>query len=455
MPRQSMPPSKAAAIRWASAYRRRNNVSCHRARRLLSAALSAGPDDTASRRQSRHRPSMPTPRPSVSPDVRTLCLICVIERLGDGWRHGGNIGPPYGGRHVAPEFHANRAGTARCAASGVARFGVRGLQLMATLGAPLVPPSPSMRLRLKGRLAHLQLIADSDIFRILFAAAVLLAAVFLLRRELQGSSLAMILAALHATAPSTLLLAAAATAASYACLAVSEDWALANIGQRLAPWRIAIVTFVAYALSNGLGFSLATGGGARLRIYRSWGMTSAQIGVVTVLAGVAVSVSGLVTAGLAILFIPGTPGVVTVLGVAMVTPAVLWLMRWPRRAPAMGGTTLRSPPLNRRLLALAGGVADWLFSGLALFVLLPGAGLHDFAPFLAIFVLGSIVSSLAGVPGGVGVFDAIVLTLSRRFSMAHETAAALVLYRLIYAVAPLLITAVGLAIVQARRFHHR
>lgn len=51
-----------------------------------------GPDDTAIHRQGRHRPSMPTSRPSVSPDVRTICLICVIERLGRGWRHGAILG---------------------------------------------------------------------------------------------------------------------------------------------------------------------------------------------------------------------------------------------------------------------------------------------------------------------------------------------------------------------------
>jgi uncharacterized membrane protein YbhN (UPF0104 family) len=50
------------------------------------------------------------------------------------------------------------------------------------------------------------------------------------------------------------------------------------------------------------------------------------------------------------------------------------------------------------------------------------------------------------VPGGLGVFEAIVLTLTTLLSQVHETAAALVLYRCIYSLGPLAIWGVASAL---------
>ena len=77
----------------------------------------------------------------------------------------------------------------------------------------------------------------------------------------------------------------------------------------------------------------------------------------------------------------------------------------------------------------------------------------DLAPFLAGFCLGSLIGSLAGIPGGVGVLEATVLRYGG--GAAHETAAALILYRAIYFLGPLAITAAGLVVEQARRTAHK
>jgi len=97
-----------------------------------------------------------------------------------------------------------------------------------------------------------------------------------------------------------------------------------------------------------------------------------------------------------------------------------------------------------RAFALTAGVGDWALSGAALYVLLPNPSLAAFPSFLAVFVLGSLVSAATGVPGGVGVFEAVVIGLSAVMARAHETAAALILYRAIYSLGPLLLTALAL-----------
>lgn len=300
-------------------------------------------------------------------------------------------------------------------------------------------------------LTTLQRATSSDTFKVGFAVAVFLGALWLLRREVQAASLSAIEAAFRATPLAAIAIAVAATLLSYLCLAASEQLALSYLGRRLAAWRVLLVTFVSYALSNGLGFSLATGAAARLRFYRAWGLGGAEVGAVTLLAGVAVTLSGAVAAGLALMAIrdlsPATYG----LAAMLIVPAGLWIARLPKKVPLLPTIDLVTPPLRARLAALGGGLMDWVLSGLALFVLLPGVSADQFGGFLAIFVLGSVVSAASGVPGGIGVFEAVVLSLSHRFALPHETVAALILYRLIYAVGPLSLTALGLGAYQVRR----
>lgn len=292
-------------------------------------------------------------------------------------------------------------------------------------------------------------------FRGAFAGIVFVAAVLALHQTMRGASLAGIGRTILAVRPVTLALVGAASLGSYLCLAISEWWAVRTVGSRLAKSRVAVATFVAYAMSNALGFSLATGGAARLRLYSAWRIGPAEIAAITALAGLAVTFSGLVAAGSSLIVAPAMPLQLRLFGIALLVPVGLWLWRLPSRVWFLPGVELTTLPLTQRVLVLLGGLLDWALSGFALFILLPGAAAHDFLPFLAIFVLGSVVSAMSGVPSGLGVFDAVVLALSRQFSMVHETAAALIVYRLVYDIGPLLIVALGLAAQQGLKLRTR
>jgi phosphatidylglycerol lysyltransferase len=248
-----------------------------------------------------------------------------------------------------------------------------------------------------------------------------------------------------------MLLSLAATALSYAGLIASEWWALAVLNKRLPLKKIALATSAAYAASNALGFSLATGGLVRLRFYLLWGLNGLQVAAVTVLSGLAVTSAGLVAAGLAMLATPDLPPSMQPVAFALLAAVLVWLAPLPRSLPFLPRVSLATPPLAQRGAALSVAVIEWSLNGLALFVLLPQPSVSEFAPFLAIFVLGAVVSTLAGAPGGIGVFEAVVLTLSDRFAVTAETAAALLLFRLIYAIGPFSLVALGFGVQQLLR----
>lgn len=274
-------------------------------------------------------------------------------------------------------------------------------------------------------------------FRIGGPLALFAIAVGIVLHDLRDIRPADILAAAAATPAFAILAAATLTAGSYACLVVTEGFALTWLGHALAWRRIATVATTAYAVSNTVGFSLASGGMVRLRMYRADGMSAAQAARVTVLAGAAVSVSGVVLAGLGLAVaalgrLPSLPGwSAAAAALAFMAPACLWFVTFRSR---------RSGPFTAqaRSLALLAALGDWVLSGAALYCLLPHAALSAFPAFVGVFVLGSLLSAASGVPGGLGVFEAIVIALSGLMTMpVHETAAALLLYRLVYGFGPL------------------
>ena len=291
-------------------------------------------------------------------------------------------------------------------------------------------------------------LAKNDRVKAGFAILVVVAAVWLVWQALRETSLPEVIAAIQSTSPMAILAAIALTPAAYACLAVTEAWAVASVGKSLKPSQISFVTFVAYAMSNGLGLSVVSGAAARLRIYSAWGLTAGEIAAVTLLTGVAVTVTGFATAGLVVMFMPGIPIWARIAAFALACVALIRLAPLPRPIGWFPNLGLTPPPMHLRVTAFLSGTLDWILSGLCLFVLIPGASMHNVLPFIAIYVLGSAASAISGVPGGLGVFDAIVLYLSQNWHLEapSQTAAALVLYRLIFAVAPLGLAGVAMVV---------
>lgn len=278
-----------------------------------------------------------------------------------------------------------------------------------------------------------------------FALGVFAAAVWVIRRQLHETSLKEIFRALEETSGSRLLMSAGAVLLSYLCLGVTEVWVLRCLGHPIGRLRALLVSFTAYALANSVGFGPAAVSAVRMRFYGSAGLKAKQVAAVTVLAAVVVTLSGVVIAGLGLLLSPTTPLWLRMLGPVLLAPAAFLFVQRQTRVLKV---EIEPPKLPGRLTMLGAGMGDWIFSGGALFVLLPDAHLSALPGFLAVFVLGSVISSASGIPAGIGVFEAVVLGLKSASGGVQETAAALILYRFVNALGPLCISGAGVAIHQ-------
>ena len=306
-------------------------------------------------------------------------------------------------------------------------------------------------------MARIRKVAAIRAVRLSLALSAVVVALWLVRDELQQISPAGLLAALRATPPFAIALSVLFTGLGFACLAVVEWQALKIIGRPQPPARVALASFTSNAVSIVMGFGVVSGAAIRLRTYAFAKLTPSEIGRLVVLLQGATLVSGVIALGLSLLrwlphaLVKSSEGwLIVARDLALLAPAALWFVLF--RAP--GARRQPSRTLLDRSIALAAGLGDWAFSGAALFVLswfvLSPHDVAAFSGFMRVFCLGSLIGSVAGLPGGLGVLEAVMLGQQARHHV-HETVAALILYRVIYFIGPLALTLAGEAVAQGVR----
>jgi uncharacterized membrane protein YbhN (UPF0104 family) len=265
--------------------------------------------------------------------------------------------------------------------------------------------------------------------------------------ELREHSLSEILAELRAFPRVRLLLSLVATVLGYLALVGYDLISLGALGYRLPVGSTAYAAFLAYAFANSLPLSVVTGAGVRYRLYSHWGIKEGEAARVVTLNTVTYVVGLLATAGLAFaaqpVLLPGflrlplrTARPLGFLCLALVAAYLIWSSR-PGGDLRIWRWELPRPTLRRALAQITVSAADWVFSGAALYVLLPHR--VPFHVFFAVFLLGQIAALIAQVPAGLGVFEAVVLWSLRPAIPTPALLIGLIGYRIIYFLLPLLL----------------
>lgn len=304
---------------------------------------------------------------------------------------------------------------------------------MDTDPAPRVPPWASRTGKALNRIAR------SGLARGLVTLAILAVAALTIRGELKSARLADIAQAMAGVPAWAIAASAGFTVLTYACGGVLEWRVLRFVGKPLGLIPTLAAASAASALSIAMGFGLASGTAARLRFYAFAHLSAADAAKVTALVSGALVLAGFVAVGLSafgglpmvahMLRWPSWGVVALSLGLLAIAPGWFWaLHRWRGQDPL---------DATARAMTLGAGLGDWIFQGAAMFVL-AGHAVQDFPGVLAVFCLGSLLGSLLGVPADLGVLEAAVLG-SHALGPPHQGAAALVLFRVIFQLVPLVL----------------
>jgi phosphatidylglycerol lysyltransferase len=294
----------------------------------------------------------------------------------------------------------------------------------------------------------------------LIGLALFVAALEVLRTELRTVTWHGLTADLTNISAWRLALAALLTAVNYGVLTGYDFLAFAYLGKHLPPRRVAVTSFLAYAISNNVGFAMLSGASVRYRFYTRWGVTAEELSRIVFSYAVTFWLGLLLVGGLSLARSP-LPRELGIPMVSMVAP-IGWLLMLVSigyiAAAALGLGPIRFrrlelplPSVRLALAQLAISVLDWTIAATVLHVLLPPGGV----PFLALlgaFLASQLLGLASHVPGGMGVFEGLMVLLLKPFLSSAELLPALIAYRAVYYLLPLSVAAVGLV---ADELHQR
>jgi phosphatidylglycerol lysyltransferase len=254
-----------------------------------------------------------------------------------------------------------------------------------------------------------------------------------------------ILAQVHAIPASRVLRAVLLTCAGYSCLTLYDALAVRFAGARVPYPRLALISFMAYAVGHNVGLNTLSGGAIRYRAYSTLGVSATQIAKIIAFGTLTFFLGASVLLGLSLLSQAGLSGsllhvhasLAILAGCVLLAGVTAYLvLAFTRRRPLRFRAVEIPIPRPRVAFAqIAVACTDLLLAGGVLYVLLPPQATIGFVAFAGVFLIALAAGAISNVPGGVGVFETVLLLLLRSVP-PDRLLGALLVYRATYYLGP-------------------
>jgi phosphatidylglycerol lysyltransferase len=281
-----------------------------------------------------------------------------------------------------------------------------------------------------------------------------------IEREAAEIDFQLLVTALRATPAASLAAALAAAALSYLAL-IGYDVSALRYARAHAPLKtILLASFSGFAIGNAVGLGAFSGGAVRYRLYTAAGLSPGQIARVVLFLSIAFGVGLGTIAALSMILqasevsrllgvspqpLRAIAAIVLILASGFLIFCVLRRTPWRR-----GAIDIDAPGAMLVLIQVLLTAIDVLAAAATLWVLLPSVGISFFA-FAAIYCAALALGVLSHIPGGLGVFEVAILYAVGNSAPVDAVAAALVTYRGIYFLLPLLLSTLFLTNFELRR----
>ncbi|KQT69617.1 MULTISPECIES: bifunctional lysylphosphatidylglycerol flippase/synthetase MprF [unclassified Aureimonas] len=310
---------------------------------------------------------------------------------------------------------------------------------------------PSRTSRIVGALA-----AYRHLFGVLAALAILGIAAYALVKLTREVRYAEVVAAFDATSWTAIALALVFTFVSFLGLIVYDFGALSYVGRRLRISSVAPTALCAYAVGNTAGFGPLSGGAIRYRGYSRMGLGPEEVAKVIAFVTVAFGLGLLVVGAVGILvdaetvapLLSASPTALRLAALVGLVPLAL-LFALGSKTVRLGRFGVRLPGRSTVLRQLAATLVDITASAAVLYVLLP-SGTIDFLTFFCVYAVAIGLGVLSHVPAGLGVFETVMIATLGGMVEVDQILGALVLYRVIYYLVPLICAALFVSLTEIR-----
>lgn len=246
--------------------------------------------------------------------------------------------------------------------------------------------------------------------------------------------------------------------ASYTLYSTFDLFGRRLTGHPLGAGRVMLVTFISYAFNLNLG-ALVGGFAFRYRLYARLGLDNVVITRVLTMSMLTNWLGYIVLAGTVFLLRPlalppdwklGSEGL-QVLGGVLLAVAATYLLACAvstRRSWTLRGHEIALPSWRIAGLQLVMSCANWLLIASIVYVLLQQR--IDYPAVLSVLLVAAVAGVITHVPAGIGVLEAVFVALLSHQVPKGELLGALLAYRAVYYLGPLIVATVTFLFVEAR-----
>lgn len=269
---------------------------------------------------------------------------------------------------------------------------------------------------------------------------------FVISYELRQYDIRDIVRSVQAIPLPYLLGAIALTLFNYFMLTGYDVLALQYIRRSLPYRRVALTSIISYAISNSIGFALLTGSAIRYRFYSAWGLSAIEIANIVAFCNLSFWLGLFAVGGVVFLLDPiaipqlmnlpfNTVHPISAIFLITVISYLVW-NALGKRSLKIGKWVLPHLPIGLALAQIVITSIDWALAGGVLYALLPDHPV-SFSAFFGVYLLAQIAGLVSHVPGGLGVFETVLLLLLSPSIASADLFGALLAYRAIYYFLPL------------------
>jgi uncharacterized membrane protein YbhN (UPF0104 family) len=275
------------------------------------------------------------------------------------------------------------------------------------------------------------------------------ASAWAINQELQKHSLTEIWQSVQALPLQAVIIAIGFSCLNYVMLTGYDTLAVRFIRQPVPYRKTAFIAAISYAISNTVGFTLLSGSALRYRFYSALGFSPLAIGKIIVFCNLTFWLGLLAVGGLLFVLHPvavpsflGFPFTsVYPIGVIFLSLAMAYLI-WnalSHRSLRLGDWVLPHLPFSLALSQIVVTSLDWAFAASILYVLLPPSHSFSYFGFLSIYILAHTAGIVSAVPGGLGVFETVLLLFLSSSVSSAVLLAVFLTYRGIHYFLPLIV----------------
>lgn len=260
-----------------------------------------------------------------------------------------------------------------------------------------------------------------------------------------------------------LVYACAASFFGYVALSSYDYLALKYIGRKLAAWKWIFVGFIGFSVSNNAGHAVVSGGAIRYRLYTRWRFHGEDIVKMVTFSGFTYLVACFFLVIMGYLLTPdhafgeGSVSKMTTT-ITMICSVIglgiyFWASLFYKKPIVIKDIAFEIPSFKMALAQVFIGGADILMASLVLyFSLIPFVDI-PFDVFIGVFLIAQVLGVFSQVPGGLGVFEGLFMFIIPGEHNQAMLFGALIAYRIIYYLLPLVFSGIILIIYEVTLRH--